>query len=212
MQNAAEIAAKMGAGVYSTPIALSCVEFCIDNDRELAHFLAQTAVESAGFKRVVESLNYSVEGLMKTFRRSRISAENCARYGRTKGRAANQEMIGECLYGGPWGLTNLGNRFKGDGFKYRGHGLMQLTGRANIELCSKGLFGDLRLLDDPHYLTTPEGAARSAAWYWKTRGCAKPAAKDDIIGVRRIINPGLLGIEHAEIALKQCKRIMGMPL
>lgn len=211
MQNAAEIAAKMGAGQYAVPIALACIEFGINNDTELAHFLAQTAVESASFRRVVESLNYSVEGLLKTFSRRRISAEECQRYGRIKGRAANQVMIGERLYGGEWGLQNLGNRFKGDGYKFRGHGLMQLTGRANIEQCSVALFGDQRLLDDPHYLTTPEGATRSACWYWKSRRCQIPAIRDDIVEVRRRINPGLLGLEHAEIELRRAKKLLGLP-
>lgn len=211
MQNAAEIAAKMGAGIYATPIALACMEFNVNNDTELAHFLAQTAVESAGFRRVVESLNYSVDGLLKTFSRRRISAEDCHRYGRLKGRKANQVMIGDRLYGGEWGLEHLGNRFKGDGFKFRGHGLMQLTGRDNIGKCSFALFGDQRLLDDPYYLTTPEGAARSACWYWKDRRCQIPAIRDDIIGVRRLINSGLLGLEHAEIELAKAKRLLGMP-
>lgn len=211
MQSAADIAAKLGAGAYATPLALACVEFGIDNDRELAHFLAQTATESADFKRVVESLNYSVEGLLKTFSRKRISAEDCARFGRTKGRAANQVMIGERLYGGAWGLEHLGNRFKMDGYTYRGHGLMQLTGRANIEACSKGLFGDMRLLDDPHYLTIPEGAARSAAWFWAVKRCKVPAGRDDVVGVRKIINPGLLGLEHAEAVLAKAKKLLGLP-
>lgn len=187
------------------------MEFGVDNDREFAHFLAQLHVESAGFKRVVESLNYSVEGLRKTFNRSRISDEDCLRYGRKKGRKANQIMIAVKVYGGAWGETHLGNKFQLDGWNFRGHGLIQLTGRANFEECSRGLFGDLRLIDDPHYLATPEGAARSAGWFWHTRGCRPYAIRDDLVGVRRRINPALLGLEHAEMALKQAKKLLEIP-
>lgn len=211
VQNAGEIAAKMGAGEHSVPIALACVEFGIDNDRELALFLSMLAVESADFRRLLESLNYSVEGLLKTFGRHRISAEDCLRFGRTKGRAANQVMIAERVYGGPWGLKHLGNRFKGDGWKYRGHGLAQTTGRGNIEAASKGLFKDERLLDDPHPLTTPALSARAAAFFWKSKGCDRFAAKGDLVGVRKTWNGGLNGIEHAEIAFTKAKKLLGLP-
>lgn len=211
MQNAAEIAAKMGAGIYATPIGLSCMEFGINCDLELAHFLAQLAVESADFHRVVESLNYSVEGLLKTFRRHRISAEDCARLGRRKGRKADQVAIGNLVYGGAFGLEELGNRFPGDGYKYRGHGLGQLTGRGIIGACSTALFKDHRLLDDPHYLTTPEGAARSAAWCWHHKGCKAIALTRDVVAVRKRWNGGLNGIEHAEIAFRAAKKVLGLP-
>lgn len=211
VQNAAEIASRMGAGIYATPIALSCMEFGIDNDRELAHFLAQLAVESADFKRVVESLNYSVEGLMRTFGRHRISAEDCARYGRIKGRAANQVMIANKVYGGEWGWKNLGNRFAMDGWNFRGRGLGQLTGRGMYEACSMGLFHDARLIDEPDWMGTPEGAARSAAWCWAFKECKRLAHKDDLIAVRKKWNGGLNGIEHAEIALKKAKRLLEIP-
>lgn len=211
VQNAAEIAAKMGAGVFATPLALACMEFGIDNDLELAHFLAQLSVESADFTRVVESMNYSVEGLLKTFGRHRISADDCMRYGRTKGRKANQVMIAAKVYGGEWGLEHLGNRFQMDGWNFRGHGLGQLTGRAIIEACSKGLFGDLRLIDDTHYLTTPDGASRSAAWCWVYKRVKPLALADKVIEVRRKWNGGLNGIEHAEISLNRAKKLLGLP-
>lgn len=211
MQNAAEIAAKMGAGVHSVPIMLACAEYSIDNDRELAHFLAQLAVESADFKRTIESLNFSVIGLLNTFGRHRISAEDCHRYGRMKGRAANQPMIAERVYGGAWGLKHLGNRFKGDGYKFRGHGLGQITGRANVELVSKGLFGDLRLAVDPTPLTDPAVSARAAAFLWQHKGCDRHAARDDVIAVRKSWNGGLNGIDHAEDALKRAKKALQLP-
>lgn len=211
VQNAADIAAKMGAGDHATPIALACPEFGIDNDRSLAMFLAMLAVESADFKRLIESLNYSVEGLLKTFDRHRISAEDCMRYGRRKGVAANQVMIANKVYGGAWGRKELGNLFQGDGWKFRGHGLAQTTGRANIECASIGIFGDTRLLDDPTPLTTPLVSARAAAFFWKHKGCQRFAANNDLIGLRKRWNGGLNGIEHAEIAFKKAKKLLGLP-
>lgn len=211
VQNAADIAAKMGAGDHATPIALACAEFGIDNDRALAMFLSMLAVESADFKRLVESLNYSVEGLLKTFGRHRISREDCERYGRIPGRAANQIMIANKVYGGEWGREHLGNLFQGDGWKFRGHGLAQTTGRANIERASLGIHGDRRLLDDPHPLTMPMSSARAAAFFWRDKQCGRFAARDDLIGVRKTWNGGLNGIEHAEIAYKKAKKLLGLP-
>lgn len=211
MQNAADIAAKMGAGEHATPIAIACAEFQIGNDRALAMFLAMLAVESADFKRLVESLNYSVEGLIKTFGRHRISLEDCKRFGRRQGVAANQVMIANRVYGGEWGRQHLGNLFQGDGWKFRGHGLAQTTGRANVEKASLGIFGDRRLLDDPHPLTQPMPSARAAAFFWKDKGCDRHAARDDLIGVRKTWNGGLNGIEHAEMAYKKAKKLLGLP-
>jgi putative chitinase len=212
MQSAGAIASQMGAGVYATPLALACVEFEIDNDRELAHFLAQLHHESAGFKRVSESLNYSVDGLLKTFGRNRISAEDCARYGRTKGRAANQVMIATKVYGGEWGRAKLGNIFQGDGYKFRGRGLIQTTGRSNYAATSHGLFGNESLVDDPTPLeTNPTLIARAAAWFWKSRNCDKAAARDDIVGVTRAINGGLNGIDDRQYQLARAKKLLGIP-
>ncbi len=210
MQNAGEIAAKMGAAQYAVPLALACAEFSIDSDMELAHFLGQLAVESGDFSRVIESLNYSVKGLLNTFGRHRISVDECGRYGRIKGRAANQQMIANTVYGGLWGRQNLGNIHVGDGWKFRGHGLGQHTGRANITIVSHGLFGDMRLTEDPDPLATPKVAARAAAYWWNFRRVKGAALRDDVIAVRKIWNGGLNGIDHATAATNHAKKIMGL--
>jgi len=212
MQSAGAVAAKMGAGSYATPLALACPDFGIDNDRELAHFLAQLSVESNGFKRVVESLNYSPEGLLTTFSRARISADDCARYGRIPGRAANQVMIANKVYGGEWGRQKLGNIFQGDGWTFRGRGLAQTTGRCNYAATSQGLFGNDRLLDEPTLLETdPLVIARAAAWYWKSRNCDRFAARDDVVGVSRAWNGGLNAIDHRQSELARAKKLLGIP-
>lgn len=114
---------------------LSCVpaQYGIDG-LSFKYFLANVLHESAGFSQMVESLNYSVDGLLKTFSRSRISAAQAAQYGRVPGRAANQKAIANILYGGAFGKRNLGNEQPNDGWDFRGGGPIQITGRANYTL------------------------------------------------------------------------------
>lgn len=100
--------------------------------RWLAYIMATPHHETGKkFTAATENLNYSVEGLMGVFSRARISEADCRRLGRTKTRAANQEGIANVIYGGEWGKKNLGNTQTGDGWRYRGRGLVQITGRAN---------------------------------------------------------------------------------
>jgi putative chitinase len=87
----------------------------------------------------VESLNYSVEGLLKTFSRSRISEADARRLGRTKDRPADQQAIANALYGGAFGEKNLGNTQPGDGWKFRGRSWPQLTGRRNYQKADDAL-------------------------------------------------------------------------
>lgn len=81
---------------------------------------------------VRENLNYSTDALISKFGRHRISEADARKYGRSGGRPANQEAIANAIYGGEWGRKNLGNTQSGDGWKYRGGGLPQVTGRANF--------------------------------------------------------------------------------
>lgn len=203
----------MGAGRFATPLAIACAEFCIDNDLEFAHFLAQLAHESVNFERTVESLNYSVEGLLRTFSRKRISAEDCARYGRKPGQAANQVMIATKVYGGPWGRINLGNELMEDGYKFRGRSLIQTTGRANYLATSRGLFNDDRLLSTPDLLAQdPTVIARAACWFWANKKCKGAALRDDCAAVTLIINgKAMHGLAERQKHLNRIKKIMGLP-
>ena len=84
----------------------------------------------------------------------------------------------------------------GDGQKYRGRGLIQITGRDNYLACSKALFGDDRLLRTPELLEQAEWAAKSAAWFWNSRDLNKLADAKDFNGITRRINGGLNGLEQ----------------
>lgn len=101
--------------------------------RHLAYILATAYLETGGrMQPVRESLNYSVDALLTKFGRHRISEADARRYGRSGSRAADQQMIANLIYGGEWGRANLGNTTFGDGWRYRGGGLAQITGRGNF--------------------------------------------------------------------------------
>jgi putative chitinase len=93
--------------------------------------------------------------------------------------------------------ARLGNspEADGDGQKYRGRGLIQITGRRNYRVCSQALFGDERLLQRPELLEQPQWAAESAAWFWQSNGLNELADKDQFSTITRRINGGLNGLE-----------------
>lgn len=165
----------------------------INTPRRAAHFIAQTGHESAGFVRVVESLNYKVEALLSLFGRHRISEADALEFGRTATRAADQQAIANAIYGGAWGAKNLGNTQPGDGWRYRGRSLIQVTGRANYAECGAAL--GLDLLSYPELLERPESAAKAAAWYWSKNGLNQMADNDNLVGITRAINGGTNGLD-----------------
>lgn len=107
-------------------------KFGVTDLRMVAYAMATPMIETGGtYETSKESLNYSVEALRSKFG-NRISAADAAKYGRTAMQKANQEAIANIIYGGEWGKQNLGNTQPGDGWKYRGAGITQLTGRRNF--------------------------------------------------------------------------------
>ncbi len=107
--------------------------------------------------------------------------------------------------------TDLGNVHLGDGRKFRGRGLIQVTGRRNYEACSLALFGDTRLLDEPELLEDFNNAAASAGWYWRARGLNAIADSGDFEKCTRVINGGLNGYDERCRYLVRAKRALGMP-
>ncbi len=205
MKTTEMVANLMGAGHYSEPLEAACVQWQIVTAEEKAFFLGQVFVESNGFTSVMENLNYSAEGLLKTFGRHRISADDTQRYGRVPGRPANQFEIANRIYGGEWGAKNLGNTEEGDGYRFRGRGLKQITGRANYAACSQALFGDLRLLENPDLLTELPWAAMSAGWYWNWRNVG--VVVPNLEKVTKAVNGGLNGLEERRAATAQAQKL-----
>lgn len=162
----------------------------------LAHWLGQMHVESAGFTTREENLNYSVDGLLKTFSRSRISEADARKFGRTAARPANKSAIANIIYGGEFGRKNLGNTQPGDGWKFRGSGVKQITGRANHEASG---FTPEQLRDDP------VASAKAAAQFFISHGCVAPAMKDDVRAVTLKVNGGTNGLAEREAATAKAK-------
>lgn len=105
------------------------------------------------------------------------------------------------------GRKDLGNTQPGDGKRFRGRGLIQVTGRSNYLQCSLHFFGDDRLLRNPEILEQPEYAARCAGWYWQSRGLNKWADQDNLREITRRINGGYNGLADREKKTAQAKRL-----
>jgi putative chitinase len=166
-------------------------KFGVNTPNRLANFFGQAMHESK-LKPTVESLNYSVDGLLNTFGRHRISLQDAIKYGRGKN-PANQEMIGNIIYGGEWGKKNLGNTQYGDGFKYRGRGIFQITGRSNYQALTKyanDLGFKVDYIDNPDLLLNEVDSLIGALWYWNAKGLNNLADKNDTIGISKAINLG----------------------
>ncbi|PHK93211.1 endolysin [Pseudoroseomonas rhizosphaerae] len=168
-----------------------------------AAFLAQIGHESAGLTRLVESLDYAAERLVPVFGAHRITATQAAALGRKPGRPAQQQAIANQVYGGAWGLQQLGNVELNDGWRYRGRGALQITGRANYTRCAAALGVPLETL--PACLETPTGAAEAAAWWWANHGCNALADTGDFSALTRRINGGLTGLAERVALLNQAR-------
>ena len=182
----------------------------------VSHFFSQIKAES-GLKPINESLNYSVAGLIDGFGRHRISVADANKYGRTSKQKANQEMLANILYGGEWGRINLGNTEIGDGWKFKGRGFKQITGRSNYAKLSKETGIDY--LNNPDLLLNEADAMNSALWFWNDRKLnnladftglkenPKTKKKEDaVVLITREINGGLNGIDKRRQYFEEFKK------
>lgn len=182
---------------FVTAINAATREFGIDSQRRVAGFLAQCAHESGLFARTLENLNYSAPGLLITFPKY-FDKASAAAFARQPERIANKAYS-----------NRLGNgpESSGDGWRFRGRGLIQLTGRENYENCGKALGKDL--IQDPSYLETPEGAARSAGWFWRSRNINRAADSDNIVLMTKLVNGSDLGLKERTHYYEDAKRVLG---
>lgn len=184
------------AALFLPFLQSTCNLYSITSPRRVAGFLSQIGHESAGLSTLLENLSYSVDGLLKTFSRRRISVEQANAWGRRPGHSANREAIANQVYGGEWGRTNLGNTEPGDGWTFRGRGLKQLTGRDNYQRCGDALRIDL--IGSPDLLLLPVNAALSAGWFWSTNKLNDIADLGDVLGMTRRVNGGTNGLAQRE--------------
>lgn len=149
----------------------------ISTPLRVAHFMAQIDHES-GLKPISENLNYSAEGLLKTFSKYFTSSQ-------AKIYARQPEKIANRVYGNRMGN---GDEVSGDGWKYRGRGFLQITGKNNYVKLREDTGVDY--VNNPDLLLTEADSMISACWYWKTNNINRFADKDDLDGVSDLINLG----------------------
>lgn len=178
----------------------------ITTPRRMAGFLSQIAHESGRLETLEESLNYSVDALLKMFGRHRISEADARKFGRAPGQKADKQNIANLIYGGAWGKEHLGNVVWGDGWRFRGRGLKQLTGRANYTRCGHAIGEDLA--NRPERLLMPVNAALSAGWFWKTNGLNEIADSGDIRKMTKVINGGDLGLPERTALYGQALEVL----
>lgn len=196
---AANISVELAAR-WIQPITLAMKEFGINTPVQQAMFIAQVGHESASFTLLVESFNYSINGLLATFGK-RLSTDQASALGRQPGEksvpANRQRAIANLVYSG-----RMGNKAVDDGWKYRGRGLIQITGLDNYRACGGAL--KLDLISNPDQLLIDLNAVRSAAWFWQSRNCGQYA--DDIQRVTQLINGGNNGINDRKARFELAKR------
>lgn len=195
--------ARPVAGVFVSALAMAMTRFRITSPVRQAAFIAQCGHESQHLTKLSESLYYKdaerVVALFKTgFDKNRNSRAEPAEIEDAKGYLRNTEKMANRVYANRMGN---GPEASGDGYRYRGRGLIQITGRDNYRLCGKAL--GLPLLDRPELLEQPEYAALSAAWYWWDRGLNDLADAGLFDGISRTINGADTGrVERRELWAK----------
>jgi putative chitinase len=170
----------------------------INTPLRLAHFLAQCAHESGEFRLMQENLNYKADGLLRIFPKYFKDVD-------PNDYAHNPEKIANRVYGNRMGN---GDEETGDGWKYHGRGLIQLTGKNNYQAFAED--AEMPLDEAVEYLGTAPGALESAAWFWCANSINEIADTDDIVRVTKKVNGGTIGLDDRKAKLEEFKEILGI--
>jgi putative chitinase len=180
------------------PLNDTFAKFDINTPARMASFIGQCQHESGNFNHLEENLNYSAVRLTQVFpsRFTLAKAQDAV----AKGKAA----IAEGMYGK---RADLGNTQEGDGGKFFGRGVIQLTGRANYTSFATAI-GKPELIENPSLVATPEYACLSAGWFWSTRKLNDLADKGDYDTMTRRINGGTLGLAERKANIQKALQIL----
>lgn len=176
-------------------------EYGIDTPLRLSHFLAQCAHESGNFRFLKENLNYRAPTLRTLFPKYFPTDALAQDYAN---RPNKQEAIANRIYANRMGN---GPEESGDGFRYCGRGLIQLTGRDNYTWFAASL--EIPVEEAADYLQTFEGAVQSACWFWENNNLNALADRDDVVAVTKKINGGTIGLEDRRKHTEHAKHVLG---
>lgn len=175
-------------------------KFGITTKTRAAMFLAQVAHETGELSALTENLNYSAEGLLRTFPKY-FTKSNVGYYAR------KPQKIGNRVYANRMGNGSEGS---GDGYRYRGRGCFQLTGREMYQRYNDSPLCNGDLMSHPEWLSQFPGAVKSALWYWQMKGLNKYADKGDFRGLTKAINGGYNGLESRQVYFEKAKKVFGI--
>ena len=173
-------------------------DYDINTPQRVAAFVAQAAHESGGFTALHENLNYRPETLRKVFPKYFPTDDLANQY------AHNPEMIANRVYANRMGN---GDEASGDGFRYCGRGLIQLTGKQNYQAFADSIETPVEQV--PDFLQTFEGAVQSACWFWENNNLNQYADSGDILTMTKRINGGTIGLEDRQNHYNQALQVFG---
>jgi putative chitinase len=181
---------------WLAPLEETFVKYDISTPQRQAAFIGQCAHESGNFKALQENLNYSAEGLMKTWPSRFATKEIADQYARQPAKIAGK------VYNG-----RLGNTSEEEASNFLGRGLIQLTGKENYANCGTALGIDL--IGNPTLLTEPKYAALSAGWFWNKKGLNALADAQDYETMTKRINGGLIGLDDRKAKIAKALSVLG---
>jgi putative chitinase len=177
-------------------------KYDITTEARVAGFIAQCAHESGNFMTLEENLNYREETLLKVFPRYfGAGKRNAAEY------AKNPEKIANYVYMDEFRTSKMGNVKEGDGWRFRGRGLKQLTGRENYTNFGKSV--NMTAEQAADYVATEKGAIESACWFWNAKKLNDVADTQDIVKMTKIINGGDIGLADRQARYKKAMEVFG---
>jgi putative chitinase len=180
---------------WSYELSVILPSYDITTKERIASFLSQVGHESAHLNILVENLNYSQDGLRKVFSKYFPDEATAFRYARQPKWIASRVYANRMGNGGEESL---------DGWTYRGRGILQVTGKNNYRACSRALFGDDRLLEEPDLLLRKDFAIMSACWFWQTNRLNNIA--HDVRASTRVVNGGFHGLADREAIYARAMR------